>query len=307
MEEELLELYLREAANHRVLTRDEEVALGIRVQTGIRVEAMLAEGVCLLSPKEVERILAEARAARHTFATHNVRLVVQIATREQRKLRQTPRILLEFIQEGMVMLIDKVIPRFDPTRGTKFSTFATWWVRQGITRWLANNGHTIRVPIHVQDTVSRLKRHQSKLEQETGRLVSLRETAESLGVKPEKAELYVQSEADLPSLDAPIGYHDNEGMGDLFIAGDTPDVHDQAEHVELSAALEQALEQLDPRSARVLRLRFGLDGGGDKTLEEVAQRYGLTRERIRQIEVDALRKLRGIPNLKELLRGEFAL
>jgi RNA polymerase primary sigma factor len=302
---DILEYYLSEAGDHRILTREEEYGLGTRIQTGVQIERMLTQGFCLLSPQEVVRIRDDAREARHTLARHNIRLVVQVATKEYRK-RGGRQPLIDLIQEGMVVLMEKVIPRYNPAYGTKFSTFAVWWIRQSITRSEANHGHTIRVPVHVQETVTKLKRYQNREAQCKGREVGVAEAAEALGMKPAVAEFYVRSEGELVSLDAPRRHNSEEGWGDVVLEAEVVDPLAEAERTEIRVELEEALEGLDARSAQILRLRYGLDGKGEKTLEQVAHKFRLTRERIRQIEVLALRHMRGNPKLYSLLRGEFA-
>ena len=237
---------------------------------------------------ELERIEAEGQTAREHLIKANTRLVVSIAKRYMG--RGVP--FLDLIQEGNLGLM-KAVEKYEYERGFRFSTYATWWIRQTISRSIADQGRTIRVPVHMVDRIRQLYRQTHELEQKLGRAPTTEELAESLSVSPGKVE-WMMSVSWLPlSLESPINDDEEDSELGMFVEDQlTPTPVQSAYSKLLRDKIEEVLDTLPPREARILRLRFGLENGHTYTLEEVGQKFGLTRERIRQIEGKALRRLR---------------
>lgn len=255
-------MYLKEIGRVDLLTADEE--------------KILAQG-----------IIDGVPGAREHLTEANLRLVVSIAK------RYTGRGLsfLDLIQEGNLGLM-KAVEKFDHTKGFKFSTYATWWIRQSITRAIADQARTIRIPVHMVETINKLNRIQRQLLQKLGREPEVEEIAEELEVTPERVR-EIQKISQIPvSLEKPIGEEEDSQLGDFIPDEDAPSPEMQASFTLLTEQLDEELKTLTPREERVLRLRFGLDDGRTRTLEEVGKVFDVTRERIRQIEAKALRKLR---------------
>ena len=263
-------MYLKEIGRVDLLSAEEEIELANRIEAG---------------DEEAKRRLAEA----------NLRLVVSIAKRYVGR----GMLFLDLIQEGNMGLI-KAVEKFDYRKGFKFSTYATWWIRQAITRAIADQARTIRIPVHMVETINKLIRVQRQLLQDLGREPSPEEIAEDMDLTPEKVREILKIAQEPVSLETPIGEEDDSHLGDFIEDQDATSPSDHAAYELLKEQLEDVLDTLTDREENVLRLRFGLDDGRTRTLEEVGKVFGVTRERIRQIEAKALRKLRHPSRSKRL-------
>jgi len=263
-------MYLKEIGRVPLLTAEEEVELAKRMEQG---------------DEEAKRRLAEA----------NLRLVVSIAKRYVGR----GMLFLDLIQEGNLGLI-KAVEKFDFRKGFKFSTYATWWIRQAITRAIADQARTIRIPVHMVETINKLIRVSRQLLQELGREPLPEEIAKEMDIPVERVREIMKIAQEPVSLETPIGEEEDSHLGDFIEDEDAPAPAEAASFMLLKEQLEEVLETLTPREEKVLRLRFGLDDGRSRTLEEVGQEFGVTRERIRQIEAKALRKLRHPSRSKKL-------
>ena len=255
-------MYLKEIGRVPLLSADEEIALAKRMESG---------------DEAAQKELAEA----------NLRLVVSIAKRYVGR----GMLFLDLIQEGNLGLI-KAVEKFDYNKGYKFSTYATWWIRQAITRAIADQARTIRIPVHMVETINKLIRVSRQLLQQLGREPSPEEIAEAMEISVERVREIMKIAQEPVSLETPIGEEEDSHLGDFIEDQDAPAPAEAASFMLLKEQLEEVLDTLTEREERVLRLRFGLDDGRARTLEEVGQNFGVTRERIRQIEAKALRKLR---------------
>jgi RNA polymerase primary sigma factor len=281
-------LYLKEMARVPLLTIDEEVNLAKRLESGKFAALLLSKnGADAQRRREVERVIEDGRAAREHLITANTRLVVSIAKKYMG--RGVP--FLDLIQEGNLGLM-KAVEKFDYRRGYRFSTYATWWIRQTITRAIADQGRTIRVPVHMSDSIRRLYKTARKLEQEHGRKPTPEEIAAELEIEPRKVRWMLKVSWQPLSLERPVGEEEDSELGNFIEDESSPTPPQSAYQNLLREKVEEVLATLTPREARILRLRFGLHNGRSYTLEEVGQKFGLTRERIRQIEGKALRRLR---------------
>lgn len=286
--DDTISLYLKEMARVPLLTPEEEMELAQRLEHGRAARRCLARDGN--DPEETERLkrgIERGEEARQHLIKANTRLVVSIAKRYLG--HGVP--FLDLIQEGNLGLM-KAIEKFDYRRGHRLSTYATWWIRQSITRALAEQGRTIRVPVHMSDRIRKLYRIARELEQELGRRPSLEEIAEEVELEPDKVQWVLRASRRPISLERPVGEDEDNELGD-FIEDEKVLAPSEAAYQHLLAeTMEEVLNTLSPREARILRLRFGLQDGHSYTLEEVGQKFDLTRERIRQIEGEALRKLR---------------
>ena len=263
-------MYLREIGRIKLLTYDQELDLAKRILDG---------------DEDAKQELAEA----------NLRLVVSIA----KKYVGRGMLFLDLIQEGNMGLI-KAVEKFDYTKGFKFSTYATWWIRQSITRAIADQARTIRIPVHMVETINKLIRTSRHLLQKLGREPSPEELSKELEMPIDKVMEIQKIAQDPVSLETPIGEEDDSHLGDFIQDEDSPAPQDAAAYTLLREQLDEVMQTLTPREAKVLRLRFGLDDGKARTLEEVGKEFDVTRERIRQIEAKALRKLRHPSRSKKL-------
>ena len=280
-------LYLKEMARVPLLTTEEEVQLAMRQEAGELAASQLAEAPDHERRAEWQFLIQDGLNARDHLIKANTRLVVSIAKKYMS--RGVP--FLDLIQEGNLGLM-KAVEKFDYHRGYRFSTYATWWIRQTITRAIADQGRTIRVPVHMTDRIRQLYRVARDLEQETGCKPSVEEIAEVMECEPRKVQWMLKVSWRPLSLEHPVGKDDDSELGSFIENDREPNPSDSAFSKLLKEKIEELLNTLTPREARILRLRFGLQNGHCYTLEEVGQKFGLTRERIRQIEGRALRRLR---------------
>ncbi len=295
--DDTISLYFKEMAHEPLLTYDAEVRLAKELERGRKAERQLSGNGHWSS--ERGRLLQEVRvgeAARRQLIRANTRLVVSIA----KKYRGHGVSFLDLIQEGNLGLM-KAVEKFDYRRGNRFSTYATWWIRQSITRALPAQGRTIRIPIQMSARIRGLYKTSQLMEQELGRRPTPEEIAEEMELEPRKVRLMLQASYQPLSLEKPVGEEEDSELGD-FIEDELIDSPaDAVGQGLLAERLEQVLDTLTPREARILRLRFGLQDGHSYTLKEVGEKFGLTRERIRQIQNEALRRLRH-PRRSRLLR-----
>jgi RNA polymerase primary sigma factor len=257
-----IKLYLREIGQVKLLTPDEEIELAARIKKG-------------------------DKKAREQMIKANLRLVVKIA----HDYEGFGLPLLDLISEGNIGLM-KAVERFDPSKGGKLSTYGSWWIKQSIKRALANQSKTIRLPVHLVDKISKMRRVALKLQEEFGREPTDEELAEELGMTPSRVAQMRTAAIRPASLDAPIGDDDSNNYSEIIADENADTPYEQLEDQTVTRMLQEMVKTLDPREATILRYRFGLDGGSEKTLEEVGEKFGVTRERVRQIQNIALNKLR---------------
>jgi len=286
--DDTISLYLKEISNIPLLTAEEEVELARRLERGRIARRRLArDGHGPEERERLEREIREGDAARKHLIKANSRLVISMA----KKYMGQGVPFLDLIQEGNLGLM-RAVEKFDYRRGYKFSTYATWWIRQAITRALADQGRTIRVPVHMSDRIRRLYHISRRLEQELGREPTPEEIAEEMGLPPKKVGWMLRISQRPLSLEKPVGEEKDSELGDFIEDEDAPDPAEVTAQDLLREEIEEVLTSLTPREARVLQLRYGLVDGHSYTLKEVGEKFGLTRERIRQIEKEALRRLR---------------
>lgn len=289
-------LYLKEIGRVPLLSREEEIALAKRMEAGKRACAKLKRnGLDPQTRAELEAIAEDGLAAREHLVQANSRLVVSVAKKYMG--RGVP--FIDLIQEGNIGLI-RAAKKFDYTMGNKFSTYATWWIRQAVTRAIADQSRTIRIPVHMGDQINKLLRTTHRLTQELGREPSPEEMADALEVAPEKVENMLQVARRPLSLELPIDEEGDSELGDFIENDEAAAPAEVVSSSILRDLLQDVLEDLPPREVRILQMRYGLTDGQTYTLEEVGQKLGVTRERIRQIEVQALSRLRHPAHARKL-------
>ena len=283
-------MYLKEIGKVPLLTGPQEVSLAKRIEQGLLASEEMTAANSGLAPEDKDRLAAtvtDGHRAKRQLIEANLRLVVSIAKRYVGR----GMLLLDLIQEGNLGLM-RAVEKFDYTKGFKFSTYATWWIRQAITRAIADQARTIRIPVHMVETINKVTRVQRQMLQELGREPTVEELGEKLGMPAERVREIQRISQEPVSLEAPVGDEDDSLLGDFVEDPGAIAPADAAARALLTEAVEEALEQLSERERRVVRLRFGLDDGQLHTLEEVGKEFGVTRERIRQIESKTLAKLR---------------
>lgn len=290
-------LYLKEVSRVPLLSAEEEVDLAQRIERGRMAREELARGkVESHRRSELRRLIEDGWEGREHLITANSRLVISVA----KKYMGRGVHFLDLIQEGNIGLI-RATKKFDYRRGHKFSTYATWWIRQAVTRAIADQGRTIRVPVHMGDQINKLLRLQHQLTQRLGREPSVEELAEALEVSPKKVENMIQVARRPLSLETPTDDEEDSVLGDFIEDDEAPAPDESATYNLLKEHLGQVLDDLPPREVRILQLRYGLLDGQAYTLEEVGRKMGVTRERVRQIEAQALSRLRH-PSVRHKLR-----
>ncbi|MEI8130807.1 MAG: sigma-70 family RNA polymerase sigma factor [Leptolinea sp.] len=290
-------LYLKEVSRVPLLTAEQEVELAQRIERGRMAREELALGnVSARRRTELRHLIEDGWSGREHLITANSRLVISVAKKYMG--RGVP--FLDLIQEGNIGLI-RATKKFDYRRGHKFSTYATWWIRQAVTRAIADQGRTIRVPVHMGDQINKLLRVQHQLTQRLGRDPTVEELAEALEVPPKKVENMIQVARRPLSLETPTDDEEDSVLGDFIEDDEAPPPDETATYNLLKEHLEDVLNALPPREVRILQLRYGLLDGQSYTLEEVGRKMGVTRERVRQIEAQALSRLRH-PTIRRRLR-----
>ena len=299
-----VKVYLKEIGRVPLLTPDEEIQLALDILDGAKAEEAKKSGFPAGEPlseaqeaelKELEKAIRRGERAKQRLSEANLRLVVSIAKRYVGRGMQ----FLDLIQEGNLGLI-KAVEKFDHTKGFKFSTYATWWIRQAITRAIADQARTIRIPVHMVETINKVKKVSSQLLHQNGHEPTADEISQALDMPVEKVREIMRVAQEPVSLETPIGEEEDSHLGDFIPDEDAPVPAEAASHTLLKEQLASVLGSLTPREEKVLRLRFGLEDGRPRTLEEVGKEFNVTRERIRQIEAKALRKLRHPSRSKKL-------
>ena len=295
-------MYLKEIGKVPLLSADEEINIAMRMEKGDEAKQMLESGINAdgkpltdEEKKQCQAAIDDGTQAKRLLAEANLRLVVSIAKRYVGR----GMLFLDLIQEGNLGLI-KAVEKFDYRKGYKFSTYATWWIRQAITRAIADQARTIRIPVHMVETINKLIRVSRQLLQEYGREPTPEEIAKAMGISEAKVREIIKIAQEPVSLETPIGEEEDSHLGDFIPDDDAPAPAEAASHALMREQLWDVLNTLPPREEKVLRLRFGLDDGNQRTLEEVGREFKVTRERIRQIEAKALRKLRHPSRSKKL-------
>jgi RNA polymerase primary sigma factor len=291
-------LYFREAACVPLLSAEQELDLANKMCEGRDAKLRLQkDGLDSEKRRQLERVIEETRPAREHLIVANTRLVISVAKR----YRGRGLSFLDLIQEGNLGLI-RALEKYDPARGYRLSTYATWWIRQAISRAVADQGRTIRIPVHMSAKIRQVYKTARRLEQEHDRKPTPEEIAHEMGLKPRRVRWMLKVSRYPLSLERPVGQEQNEELGTFIEDESTPEPPESAHQSLLRDQLEKVLATLTAREARILRLRFGFQDGRCYTLQEVGQKFGLTRERIRQIEHKALRRLRH-PRRSRRLRG----
>jgi RNA polymerase sigma factor (sigma-70 family) len=288
-EEDLVRLYLTDIGQYPLLTKDDEVRLAQAIEGGVaaREEMAATKSLTVARKRELKRAIKQGDDAERTFVQSNLRLVVSIA----KKYQASGLPLLDLIQEGNLGLMHAV-EKFDWRKGFKFSTYATWWIRQAITRGIANTGRTIRLPVHAGDTLARLQKARARLELKLGRPATLAELSAEVEMPEDKVTEALRFAAEPLSLSEPLREDGDAELGDVVEDRSAESPFEVAATALLPEEISRLLSPLDEREREILKLRFGLDRGEPRTLEEVGEHFNLTRERIRQIEARAMSKLR---------------
>ena len=296
---DLVRVYLNGIGKTALLSAEDEVELAQAIEVGLYAEYKLnnAEKLTRAEKRDLKILAREGKKARSHLLEANLRLVVSLAKRYTG--RGMP--LLDLIQEGNLGLI-RAMEKFDYAKGFKFSTYATWWIRQAITRGMADQSRTIRLPVHLVEQVNKLSRIKREMYQSLGREATNEELSEESGIDENKIEMLLRQSRDPVSLDMPVGTDEEAPLGDFIEDSNITSPVDAATSEGLKEATREVLENLTEREAKVLKMRFGIDMPTDHTLEEVGKQFDVTRERIRQIEAKALRKLRH-PSRSEHLRS----
>ena len=293
--------YLDAIGRTPLLTAAEEVEIARRIEAGVYAAELLRRAetdpaaLADHDPADLALVAADGAAAKQHMLTANLRLVVSIAKKHSR--RGLP--LLDVVQEGNLGLI-RAVEKFDWAKGYKFSTYATWWIRQAIGRGMAEQSRVVRLPVHVLEELAKVVRAERELDQRLGRDATVAELAESTGLAPDRVADLRRVSRDPVSLDAPVGDDGELVLGDLVLDATVPAAADLVERQAISGELERLVDTLPERQARIVRLRFGLHDGRPRTLDEIGRQVGLTRERVRQLEKEALGRLRD-PELSEQL------
>ena len=293
--------YLDAIGRTPLLTAAEEVEIARRIEAGVYAAELLRRAetdpaaLADHDPADLALVAADGAAAKQHMLQANLRLVVSIAKKHSR--RGLP--LLDVVQEGNLGLI-RAVEKFDWAKGYKFSTYATWWIRQAIGRGMAEQSRVVRLPVHVLEELAKVVRAERELDQRLGRAATVAELAESTGLAPDRVADLRRVSRDPVSLDAPVGDDGELVLGDLVLDATVPAAADLVERQAMSGELERLVDTLPERQARILRLRFGLHDGRPRTLDEIGRHVGLTRERVRQLEKEALGRLRA-PELSEQL------
>ena len=293
--------YLKQIGKVSLLNAEQEVDLARRIEAGLYAEYKLknqADEMTSRERRELHFLAQDGQQAKNHLLEANLRLVVSLAKRYTGRGMQ----FLDLIQEGNLGLI-RAVEKFDYTKGYKFSTYATWWIRQAITRAIADQARTIRIPVHMVETINKLLRTQRRMTQELNREPTIEELSKELDMEPEKIEYVIKIKQDISSLDAGVGRDgedDDSVLQDFIVDEDTVSPEDSASNQLLKEQVQEILSSLSDREQKIVRMRFGLDNGKNHTLEEVGQEFAVTRERIRQIEAKALAKLRKHKDAKKL-------
>jgi RNA polymerase sigma factor (sigma-70 family) len=302
-DEDLVRIYLADIGRYDLLTKDDEARLSQAYEAGLAARSELESETSLTATRkrELRRLVKDGEDAERTFVQSNLRLVVSIA----KKYQASGLPLLDLVQEGNLGLMHAV-EKFDWRKGFKFSTYATWWIRQAITRGIANTGRTIRLPVHAGDTLSRLQKARTRLELLHGRPATIRELAAECDLPEEKVIEALRYGADPVSLSEPLRDDGDADLEDVVADMSAVSPYEAAAESLMPREIERLLGALDEREREIIRLRFGLDRGEPRTLEEVGAIFNLTRERIRQIEAKAMSKLRhpsAETSVRDLLAG----
>ncbi len=288
-QEDPVRLYLKDIGKFALLSKDDEVRLAQAVEIGREAQVGLAGavGASVACERELRRLIRDGDEAAETFVKANLRLVVSIA----KKYQAAGLPLLDLVQEGNLGLMHAV-EKFDWRRGFRFSTYATWWIRQAITRGIANTGRTVRLPVNAGDLLTRVTKADGRLEAQLGRRPSVPELAADLELEEERVTAILRHAAGAVSLSEPLGEDGDSEFGEMVEDRSAVSPFDAAAAALLADEVDKMLITLDEREREILRLRFGLNRGEPRTLDEIAERFSLTRERIRQIEFKAMSKLR---------------
>jgi len=297
-------MYLKEIGRVPLLTAEDEVDLAKKIEAGMLASERLADleaggGLDQLDPAErrkLDRLVKKGERAKSELTQANLRLVVSIAKRYVGR----GMLILDLIQEGNLGLM-RAVEKFDYTKGFKFSTYATWWIRQAITRAIADQARTIRIPVHMVESINKVHRVQRQMMQDLEREPTIEELADKVDLSPARVREIMRISQDLLSLDSPVGEEDDSNLADFIEDQQAEAPAEMAAKMMLNSAVEEALQELNDREKAVVRMRFGLDDGQARTLEEVGREFGVTRERIRQIESKTLAKLRH-PHRSQKLR-----